>query len=105
MRSQATGLAADLSPCVKMPSFAAQAEEVTQFETRRSGSQYCPTRVSGMDASLLLEGGPRSVQRTGSQTTKARTRLLRSSCRTFSSAEAPRTQTLHVGDSSTSTRT
>jgi hypothetical protein len=105
MTSQATALPDDSSPCVKIPSFAAHLEEVTQSETRRFGSQYWPTRVSGIDASLRVEGGPRSVQRTGSQTTKARTRPLRSSSRIFSSAEAPRTQTLQVGDSNTRTRT
>ena len=104
MRSQATTLPEDSSPWVKMPSFFAQAEEVTMFETRCFGSQYWATRASDIEASLLVEGGERSVQRTGSQTTKARTLLLGSTSRTFSSAEAPRTQTFHVGESSTRTR-
>ncbi len=105
MRSQATTFPDDFSPFAKSPSLAAQAEEVTQFDTRCFASQYWFARASETDASLLVEGGPRSVQRTGSQTTKARTSLPCSSSRSFSSAEAPRTHTLQVGDSSTRTRT
>ena len=104
MRSQAITVSEDFS-CLNMSFLAAQAEEMTKVETRCFGSQYWDTRASETDASLPVEGGPRSVQRTGSQTTKARISLSRSSSRTFSSAEAPRTQTLHVGESSTKIRT
>jgi len=88
-----------------MPSLDAQAEDMTDAETTCSGSQYWATRVSRIEASFRVDGAERSVQRMGSQTTKARSRLPRSSSRTLSSAEAPRTQTLQVGESSTRTRT
>ena len=57
-----------------------------------------------MRARAAVEGGPKSVTNTGSQTAKTRMSLLPISRTSCPVAEAPRKQTAQVGESITITR-
>lgn len=74
------------------------------FDRSRSLSQYCCTRGSEIRLSVAVDGDRQSVGRTGSHTTKARTRSPECCTNSFSTAEAPCRQTVQVGDTRTKRR-
>jgi hypothetical protein len=73
-------------------------------DNSRRLSQYCETLSSDTNESALEVGGAKSLHKTGSQTTNTRIRCPPTVLSAASSAEAPRTQTGQVGESSARTR-